>query len=60
MFAFFIKKMPKVWKILKPEDKEKLRRIYKQLEGKEYMPPIESLPEIDKLMREIPNPTERK
>ena len=51
--------MPKVWKILKPEDKEKLKQIYKQLEGKEFMPEIESLSELDKLMREKPNPTRR-
>jgi hypothetical protein len=53
--------MAKLWDTLKPIDKENLAQIYKNLTGKEFVPlkKIENLQEIDKLMKEIPNPTKR-
>ena len=55
----------KLWHCLSKENQGKLAQAYKELTGKEFIPPgkavhIESLEEIDKLMREVPNPTERK
>ena len=57
--------MTQFWYMLKEEDRETLKRIYKNITGKDYVPPekkieIESLQEIDKLMREKANPTKRK
>ena len=58
--------MPILWQILKPEDKMKLGKLYRKLAGFEFIPPdsprqtiqcetkIESLEEIDKIMRKVP------
>ena len=58
--------MTTLWQILKPEDKLKLARLYQELAGFEFVPPgssdqavrsetkLESLEEIDKLMRQKP------
>lgn len=55
--------MATLWQILKPEDKLKLATLYRALAGFEFAPPgtearvvkcepkLESLPEIDKIMR---------
>ncbi|MBA7466135.1 hypothetical protein ES707_01310 [subsurface metagenome] len=60
-----------IWQILKPEDKLKWARFYKELDGFEFIPPnspsqtiqcetkLERLEEIDRLMRQKPNPTRR-
>ena len=55
----------KLWDTLSEENRKKLAQCYEQLTGKKFIPPkgepqIESLEEIDKLMREKPNPTKRK
>lgn len=56
--------MATLWQILKPEDKLKWARFYKELDGFEFVPPnsskqtiqcemkIESPEEIDRLMRQ--------
>lgn len=46
--------MAKLWDTLKPADKENLSKIYKNLTGREFVPPkkIENLQEIEKLMKE--------
>ena len=69
MLAFFIVKMIDLWNkfypLLSKEKKIEWAKRYKKRYGKDFIPPekaiqIESLSEIDKLMREKPNPTERK
>ena len=58
--------MATLWQILKPQDKVKLATLYRALAGFEFVPPgpaqamkceskIESLEEIDKIMRQKPN-----
>lgn len=43
--------MTTLYDTLKPEDREKLSRLYKELTGKEYVPKRD-LREIDRLMKE--------
>ena len=64
--------MTTLWQILKPEDKLKLATLYRELAGFEFVPPgspdqsvqcetkLESLEEIDKIMRKVPNQTGRR
>jgi len=61
--------MATIWERLYPllseEKKEEFRKRFKKKFGEDFVPPkrkpeIESLEEIDKLMREKPNPTKRK
>jgi hypothetical protein len=60
--------MAKLWDSLSPISKVNLARVYKNLTGLDFVPPkgedkrgihcevkIESLPELDKLMKETPN-----
>lgn len=62
--------MATLWKILKPGDKEKLAQVQKDWFGKKLIPPkedkpiqypvkIEGISELEKIMREKPNPTRR-
>lgn len=65
--AFFITKMATLWDSLKPGDRQKLVEYYQQQFGKEFILPkcgdrpiqcdtkLESLKEIDKLMRQKPH-----
>lgn len=58
--------MATLWQILKPEQKVELARLYRELAGFELIPPdspgqavrcepkLESLEEIDKIMRQPP------
>jgi len=57
-----------LYPLLSKEKKEEWRKRYKKKFGKEFVPPkekdsefseMESLSEIDKLIRERPNPTRR-
>lgn len=52
--------MTKLWETLSKENKEKLSQVYEKLTGKKWMPKIENLSELEKIMRERPNPTKRK
>lgn len=60
--------MATLWQILKPEDKLKLAGLYQRLAGFEFLPPgsgparaiecepkLESLEEIDRIMRQKPS-----
>jgi len=59
--------MATLWQILKPEQKLELASLYRKLAGFEFIPPespkqaircetkIESLKEIDKIMRQKPS-----
>ena len=64
--------MATFWQILSTENRNKLARFYEQSFGEPFLPPerheervrlqggkLESLEEIDKLMRQKPNPTRR-
>ena len=58
--------MAKLYDIVSKENKDKLAKIFEQITGKKFKPPkrdkfsgMESLSEISKLMREVPNPTRR-
>ena len=45
--------MTTLYETLKPEDKEKLSKLYKELTGKDYVPPKKiDIREIDRLMKE--------
>ncbi len=58
--------MAKLWDILKSEQKLKLAKLYRELAGFPFVPPdsagqtikcepkLESLEEIDKIMRKVP------
>ena len=55
----------KLWELLSEENKEKLSRVYEQLTGKKLIPPkkdiqIESLKELEKIMKDKPNTTRRR
>ena len=50
--------MTQFWYMLKEEDRETLKRIYKNITGKDYTPPnkkVENLQFIEKFMKEKPN-----
>ena len=44
---------------LSKENKEKLSQVYEKLTGKKWVPQIEEILELDKLMREKPNSRRR-
>jgi len=64
--------MANLWQSLSPENRNKLAEFYEKKFGKLFLAPgrhdrdikletkLEDLEEIDKIMRQVPNPTERK
>lgn len=45
---------------LSKENKEKLSQVYEKLTGKQWVPKIEEISELEKIMREKPNSARRR